>query len=140
MILLLSVAIFAAPAAPDCDPTDAEKCAVAIEIGVKAPFTGQLLTPKLAIDLGMKAKNADQRIALEVRYAKRELQLDLNLEQALCQNRDAAHALEIESITRDRDAWQQAAVVPFYRQPWVVATASALAVSVLFVGAAQAVK
>jgi hypothetical protein len=53
-------------AEPFCDPGEPSHCAVEVQKGEKAPFTGQLLTPELALNLGQRAESCDARVRIEV--------------------------------------------------------------------------
>jgi hypothetical protein len=51
--------------------------------GSAAAFSGQLLTPKLAITLGLKAQYCDARAALDVEHVRALMQVDLDSERRL---------------------------------------------------------
>ena len=108
-------------AAPVCDPDDPTKCSAPLAQGAVAPFSGQLLTPSLAIDLGLKAQFCDARIGLEVGHAKALLQVDLDSERRLRQvdaaAADAARALLMRRLEE---------VSPWYERPWFVAGVATL--------------
>lgn len=54
LCVLLSIPRVGWAGVPVCDPGNSKKCAVELKQGEPAPFTGQLLTPELAIDLAQK--------------------------------------------------------------------------------------
>ena len=124
----------------ECDPEDPSRCAVPLAAGQEAPFDGQLLTTQLALDLGLKANQCDAHIKLQVDFAEKTAALDLGLERALRENNQKRYRQELEAVVADRDRWKQLAAVPFYEEPWLVATVTAVVVSVIFVGASQALR
>lgn len=80
---MLSLIVVLVLAAPVCDPDDPSKCSAPMLSGAVAPFAGQLLTPALAVDLGLKAQFCDARIGLEVEHARALVRVDLDLERQL---------------------------------------------------------
>lgn len=84
-----------------------------------APYAGQLLTPRLAVDLGQKAQGCDVRMELAVKFAEDNSGVDLQLEKSLREN-DARAAAEREKILRD--ALEEARARPWYEHPAFVAT------------------
>ncbi len=120
-----------------CDPDDSSKCSAPLSKGTPAPYSGQLLTAKLAIDLGFKADECEVRTKLEIGYAKKQAQLELKYEQSTRKNDTAAHVLEMAAMESDRDRWKKHADVPFYEKPLFVAVLTAVLVTAVFVGADQ---
>jgi hypothetical protein len=94
-----------------CDPQAPEKCAQPIRKGEAAPFDGQLLTPALALDLGQKASHCDDRIKLEVDYAKALAAVDLQKEHALRliegQTADAAQEMMRKKVVEAAPKWYE---------------------------------
>jgi hypothetical protein len=133
--LLLLVFSFAsvARAAEDLEACDAEICATPLAKGERAPFDGQLLTPKLAIKLGQRAEAFDLRLKLEVDHATKLAALDLTLEKRLREIDAAAASAREDALRRaleeERQRWYE-------RPPFVAAASAALAVGLLF-GAAH---
>lgn len=103
-----------APVEPVCDPGDARKCSAPMQAGQRAPYAGQLLTPKLAVDLGQRAQGCDARMELAVKFSQDSAQVDLQLEKSLREN-DARAAAEREKILRD--ALDEARARPWYTHP-----------------------
>ena len=66
-----------------CLDDNPEFCAVGIEAGAIAPFAGQLLTPKLAIQLGQKADTCDQRLDLELKREKEIHRIEIDYQTDL---------------------------------------------------------
>lgn len=60
-----------------CDENDPEKCVQPVHRGQRAPFTGQLLTNTLAIDLGIKADKCDDRLKLRIKQMGEILDMKL---------------------------------------------------------------
>jgi len=84
--------------------------------GVATPFSGQLLTPKLAITLGLKAQYCDARAALDVDHAKALMQVDLDSERRLrAIDADAAKAAQELLLKRLEEG------NPWFERPWFVA-------------------
>lgn len=138
MIAALLLAAMAG-ATPECATDDPALCSTPMAQGDVAPYAGQLLTTKLAIQLGQKADSADERVQLEVQHATQLIKIDLALEQQL-------HQIDVQSFTEqmgilqtELTAAEKAAVVPFYRQPWFVATATVVIVVGTTVAVASAV-
>ena len=130
-MLVLALALLAAPEIDPqfCDPQDPRHCAVGLQEGQKAPFTGQLLSNDLAVQLGLKADGCDARLAVEVDFAKRTAQVETDLAKHLHEiDRDACKATTTVLHDRLRQAME---AQPFYERPWFVATVTA----VLTVGA-----
>ena len=139
ILLFLANSLFAVPA-PECDPQEPGKCSTHLLKGVGAPYTGQLLTTKLAISLGLKAGECDVRTDMEVRHTKREMQFELDLERLLRENDKKTHQLELGVVESDRDRWKEHANVPFYERPLFVASLTAIVIVSITVGTAQIVK
>ena len=127
--MVLCLGLWAAPGAAqtppgrECDPQDPKKCSQPLLEGQAAPFAGQLLTPRLAIDLGQKASGCDARMQLELDrvngLAAAKADLDLKL---LTIERDSA--LAEKKVLQDALAKTKDLVPPppWYERPAVVAT------------------
>lgn len=98
IILLLAVA--------QCDPGDPTKCAVHLEKGEAAPFSGKLLTDDLAISLGQKADQADARVKSEVEYQQRLAQVDLTLATSTLNASLEAVEASVAAQKRQADYWE----------------------------------
>jgi hypothetical protein len=121
MLSLITVLVLATPV---CDPSDPSKCSAPLTQGAVAPFAGQLLTPALAVDLGLKAQFCDARIGLEVEHARALVRVDLDLERQL-RAIDTLKAAATADVLRQ----QMDAVSPrVYERPWVVAIVTAIVV------------
>lgn len=108
------------PAAPSsrvvCSKDEPTECSVGLEIGEPAPFQGQLLTPPLALRLGMAADSFEDRVNLEVRHATDVQRLTFEHELRL-KNID----LELSAKRIGQLENQLAeAEPPFYARPWFV--------------------
>lgn len=118
---------------PDPGACDAEICATPLAKGDRAPYDGQLLTPRLAVRLGLRAEEYETRRALELNQAKALAGLDLALEKRLREiDADAASAREDalrRALEAERQRW-------FERPPFVAAVSALVTVGVLF-GAAH---
>ncbi|MFA4944425.1 MAG: hypothetical protein WC789_06965 [Lentisphaeria bacterium] len=107
-----------------CDAGDAKKCSTPLQAGQVAPYAGQLLTPRLAVDLGQRAQGCDARMELAVQFAQDSAQVDLRLERSLREN-DLKASAEREKILQDAlQAAREAQKDPWYEHPAFVATIS----------------
>lgn len=104
-----------------CDPNAPKNCATGLQRGQAAPFSGQLLSADLALNLGLKAEYCDARLTLEVDRAKALLQLDLDSERRL-RAIDAEGAKAAQELLLKR----LAEATPWYERPWFVASAAVL--------------
>lgn len=110
-----------------CDENDPEKCAQPVHKGQRAPFTGQLLTNKLAIDLGIKADHCDDRLKLRIEQMGSILDMKLTQQKKL-------HGIDLvvknETIRTLRTAIDDLRP-SFYEHPVFVAIVTALATAAL---------
>ena len=121
----------------DCDETDSEKCATPLNEGDIAPYSGQLLTTKLAVVLGQKAASFDIRLELELSRVEELHRLDLDLEKKKAKiDREASK----EQIDLLKGRLKEAEEGLWYEHPAFVATVSVVLTVVLFYGAAYAIK
>jgi hypothetical protein len=121
----------------ECDPEDLESCSQPLLEGEPAPFSGQLLTPKLAIKLGQKAASFDVRLKLELDRNRELFELDLELEKKLHQIDQDACKKQVDLLT---ERLEKAQLEKWYQHPLFVATISVVITSALFVGSAYIYK
>lgn len=126
-----------ASASPQCDPDNPKMCASPLVKGERAPYSGQLLTPDLALALGLKADRCDAMLKIEREAAKKETKITVELERQLKTNCDRRCKLEKRVIRWEVDHWKEAAKVPWYEKPVFVATVTAVVVGGMFYGLAQ---
>lgn len=120
-----------------CDPSDPKKCSTGLKTGDSAPYDGQLLTPKLAIELGQKADSFDKRLELELNFKTKTLQIELDLEKQLRKNdKDSFDLREKLLMERLKEAHSK----PWYEHPAFVATATAVGVVLVIIGTGYALK
>lgn len=116
-----SVCVFAQQLDKECDPDDSESCSQPLIEGETAPFSGQLLTPRMAIKLGQRAASFDVRLELEMERVRGQFQLDLELEKKL-------HKIDQESCDRQvsllTDRLEKAKIDKWYQHPLFVASLS----------------
>lgn len=108
--MLLGIVLVALAAPPTCA---GDLRAVEVTQGSLAPFTGQLLTPDLAVCLGQRADGAEKRFRLDLDHQLRLAAIDLQHEQRL-------HQIDLEADAQEKDALQralEAATPPFYERP-----------------------
>jgi hypothetical protein len=84
----------------ECDPEDPTACSTPVNKGQVAPYSGQLLTPTLAIRLGQTAEHCDDRIELEVSHTSSIARVRLDYERAL-------RVADVRQLTRERDAFER---------------------------------
>ncbi len=99
-----------------CDPKDAGKCSQALEKGEEAPFSGQLLTPKLAIALAQKAERFDIELQIELEKDRALARIDLELQRRLRQLENASferQKTEYENAIFQFSRWFRAPIVVF---------------------------
>ena len=114
-----------------CDKDNPQHCARPMQAGEPAPWSGQLLTMELAIDLSLKADFCNERIELAVEAAENRWFVKYNLAEELSGIRlDAAK----QSIKALQAALAEAGP-PWYHEPWIVATLSVV-VTVVVMSAA----
>lgn len=112
---------FADPLPQICDPTDPAKCAQPVTAGQPAPFSGQLLTTKLAITLGQKAEYCAVAAKIEVDRVSEKAAIDLVAERQL-------RSIDNDTAKAEREAMQKRLdqASPWYERPWLVATITAV--------------
>lgn len=120
----------------ECDESDVEKCSQPLMEGDLAPFSGQLLTPKLAIDLGQKAAEFDIRLKIELEHQDKLNKLDLKLEKEKHQIDQNACTEKVDLLT---DQLKDAKVERWYQHPLFVAPVSVVLTALVFIGAIYAV-
>lgn len=118
-----------------CDPMDREKCSTGLKTGDSAPFSGQLLTPKLAIELGQKAASFDDRLELELKFRTSKLQVALDLEKQLREIDKKSYGVQLKLLEK---RLEEASTVPWYEHPAFVATMTAVGVALVVVGTGYA--
>jgi hypothetical protein len=107
-----------------CDPDMPDHCAQPLTKGEMAPFSGQLLTPELAIDLGQKADGCDVRVKIESNRVQKLAEIDVTLARRLLEiERDAARR-QVDLLT---ERLKEAEDVSFYERPVFVATVAVVA-------------
>jgi len=109
-----------------CDPKDSAKCATALLEGQPAPFSGQLLTTQLAIELGQKAERFEIQLEMEKERDRALSRVDLDLEHKLRQ-------LEAASWKRQEDRYLQEIekAYKWYREPVFLILSSGITFSLL---------
>lgn len=105
--------------------------------GEVAPFSGQLLTPKLAIDLGQKAAAFEVQLQIELEYQGRLRDLDWNLEKEKHRIDEAACTEKVNLLT---DQLKDAKLEHWYQHPLFVSSISVVLTTLIFVGATYLVR
>lgn len=91
--------------ATQCAPNDPSACSTPLNKGQVAPYSGQLLTPTLAVSIGLKAEHCDENIALEVSHTSSIASIRLMYEQDLRVADVRQLTRERDALTKDRDFW-----------------------------------
>ena len=124
-------------AAPECDPDDPELCSAPVNEGDPAPFSGQILTTKLAISLGQKADSFEARLKIELERVDGIWGLKLQYEQDTHRIDNTAKDKQIEVL---QEALARAVVKHWYEHPGYIATISVIATILVFVGTAYLIQ
>lgn len=111
-----------------CHPDDPTKCSQPILEGQVAVFSGQLLTTRLAIDLGLKAEFCERKIKLEVELAKNLADVEISRLQTILSVRGDSWKTQRQLLL---DRLDEAADRSFYREPWFVATVTTVIIGSL---------
>lgn len=113
---------------------EGEDCAVGIQQGEIAQFTGQLITTSLAVKLGQKAEYCDRYLELEIGKLKSIHKLELDYEKAV-------QTLKIESWNKQEKLLLQKLEEKYkekwYRHPAIVATVSVVLTVALIYGSSK---
>ena len=116
--LLLARSAGAQTLEKECDPQDPEMCAQPLLVGETAPFSGQLLSPKLAITLGQKADASDLRLKLETERLNSLHKIETDYLKRVHELDNQAASQQIDLLTtRLKDAQAR----PWYEHPAFVA-------------------
>lgn len=121
-------------AKPKCKDADQQLCVAALAEGQKAPFAGQLMTPRMAAEIAVRADQADERVsAAEERVAgiwQAKLDYEKELRRIDVETKDG----HIKWWTAEAAALREQINGPFYREPWFVATVSViLTISTIYI-------
>ena len=100
MVIAMLVPRSACASEPQCADGNEAACAVPLMRGQVAPYDGQLLTPTLAIELGIKANNAD-------RWLELELSRTTSLADSRLQHEKELRQIDVAQLTRERDAHER---------------------------------
>lgn len=132
---MLCATLWAAPSAAqglaprECDPGDPQKCSQPLLQGQAAPFSGQLLTPKLALDLGQKAAYCEERLQIELRKERDLAVVQKALDARLLEIEREGAAMKLAIVQKALDQTQGLVPPPaWYERPPVVAVAAATGV------------
>lgn len=98
----------------ECAPGWPTRCSTPLEAGKVARFSGQLLTPDMAIFLAQSADGCKQVTAIEVDHAKKTAQADSDRDKAIA-------AADLRAANETAQLYKDAAKRPFYEHPVIVA-------------------
>lgn len=121
----------------ECDPNDPDKCSIPLIEGEAAPFSGQLLTTKMAIVLGQKAEAGDIRLKIETDRLKEEHKLQLEYEKKTHQIDNDANAKSISVLQKEL---ANALVVPWYKHPAFIVSCTVVGTVLVFFATAEMLK
>jgi hypothetical protein len=105
--------------------------------GEVAPFSGQLLTPKLAITLGQKADSFETRLAIELKYTEKMYRLDLDLQKKVDELDQKACTEKVDLLTARLKEKNQ---THWYQSTTFVVTVSVILTAGVFIGGAYIFK
>jgi hypothetical protein len=111
------------PTSTTCDPDEPKHCAAPLQRGQAAPFDGQLLTPELAVSLGLKADQCDARVTLEADFCKKAADLERSYAEYIAEVDEEA-AVQRNAVCQKQ--LETALAVPLIERPWLVATITAV--------------
>ncbi|HET6494144.1 MAG TPA: hypothetical protein VFH61_02130, partial [Thermoleophilia bacterium] len=114
-ILLLSASTLCVSA-----PTRADDAAVPLEAGEAAPFAGQLLTPELALKLGMGLEGCRERSKLQLEHAREMCRVRSAYEVADRKIREGALADKVTLLTAELDRALLDGQTPWWEEPGFV--------------------
>jgi len=120
---LFSVQVGAGTENAECSLKKPTHCSQDMEEGDIAPFSGQLLTPNLALHLGQKAMYYNARLNLEVEKKTGLFQAEINRLNALRESDQVTYAKKEEMYLKEIDRLDS-----FWKQPIVVAAGTTLAI------------
>lgn len=135
MAVLISNCIVVNAQQLECDLDDDKSCSQPLEAGDVAPFSGQLLTPSLAVKLGQRSYSFDARLKMETDFIEKSFQLDLEFEKKLRKIDNKSYANQVALLT---DRLEKAKMEKWYQQPMFIATVSVFLTGAIFVGSAYA--
>jgi len=134
VLAIVSTVLTTPPTLPSqCDPEDKTSCVQPLLEGEAAPFAGQLLTPRRAAKLGVRAGDVDERVRLAIEETEELWRIKLQKEQALRENDNVANALKIDLLTKAADR-------PFWEHPVFVAAATVAGCVAVYFVAVETVK
>jgi hypothetical protein len=113
----------------ECHPENPKKCAQWVTKGSTVPFSGQLLTLDLALDLGLKAEKFKIQLDLELERAKNKYEIDLDLEKF---KRKTEKKVCLEKQTYLMEILKERNNRSFFEHPIVVALLTAGTMIALF--------
>lgn len=118
----------------ECDPEDPKSCVQALLEGERAPFAGQLLTPRRAAKLAVLAEGCQAQIELAVEAEREMTNLLLDDEEALRASEAEGAQLQRDLLLKRIAALEAELTPPWYeRTPVVAALSVAATVGVLVV-------
>jgi len=124
LLLLLSFwnALLAQTHPKTCDPKDNRSCVQPLMEGEEAPFFGQLLTPRRAARLAIKAEQCQTRIDLSVQETKQLYEFDLDLARQLRANDRQAAEMQKKILSEELARAHEAAETNFLDHPvtWMI--------------------
>jgi len=134
LLVVVSTVLTTPPTLPSqCDPEDKASCVQPLIEGETAPFSGQLMTPRRAAKLGVRAASVDERVKLAIEETEELWRIKLEKEQALRKNDNETNALKLQLLEKAVDR-------PFYEHPLFVAAATVAGCVAVYFVAVETVK
>lgn len=113
-------------------------CATPVKQGQAAPYSGQLVTPTLAVRLGQGAGDCNERVNLAIARVVSLAAIELKAEHATRMREREALTAELKTLQEhlaNADKVLEEAKPPFYERPWFVAPVVAVGTAVAVVAA-----
>lgn len=135
---MLCLSFSSASAQEKTDPVfQNELRAVELKLGDPAPFAGQLLSPLLAIKLGVGLDHCLDTKKLEIEHASERCNIKIEHENAMRTIQVGARDDKIKLLENALDHANKRAEIPFYEKPdfiWPVAIVSGIIIGGAIIG------
>lgn len=104
-----------------CDPEDPQSCSQPLQEGDRAPYAGQLLTPRLALKLGQLADRCAAELELQQGYLTKLAAIEKELGEARAKIESETRVQERDFLLGELAKREQ---TPWYERPAFVTLAS----------------
>ena len=125
ILLAILIALLLSLFAKDARGADEDLKAVPLNRGDAAPFTGQLMSTELAIELGTAAEKCEARATVDLKFVHRVHQIETEYQRKLKEIDDQAWHRREELLRLALPSW--------YQEPWFVATVTGIITVVVMI-------